>query len=247
MINAWLNSPGHRANIESVNYQEIGIGYDAPGAAYGRYWVQNFGRRANAYPLIINREYSRTTSPNVSVYIYGSWAQMRVRNDGGAWNAWQPFSNSFEWTLNADQGTREVCAEFTNSSQTFSACDTIFLLMATSAPKLTIAPLTLSFVYDLSSAQVHPQPSASVQLSNTGNASMLSWTSSADQPWLTISPASGSTPGTALINLIQSVLPNTVGMYPGVIAFNATSSSASLTVTLSVLSGLSLKTWVPVT
>jgi len=33
----WMNSPGHRANILSKNFKEIGIGY------IGNYWVQNFG------------------------------------------------------------------------------------------------------------------------------------------------------------------------------------------------------------
>lgn len=245
VMNAWLNSTGHRTNIENTDYREMGVGYDAPGGVYGRYWVQNFGRRANVYPLVINNEYSRTTSPDVSVYIHGSWTQMRLRNDGGPWSAWQPFSNSFNWTLNADQGVREVCAEFTNGSQTFSACDAIFLV-ATAAPRLTIAPATLSFVYDLSTAQVHPQPFASVQLSNTGNANLLNWTASADQPWVNVSPTSGSTPGTAQVNLVQPALPSTVGMHPGIILFNAASNSASLTVTLSVVSRLPFKTWVPI-
>lgn len=245
VMNAWLNSTGHRANIENTDYREIGVGYDALGGAYGRYWVQNFGRRTNAYPLVINDEYSRTASSNVSVYIYGAWTQVRLRNDGGTWSAWQPFSNSFNWTLNADQGVREVCAEFTNGSQTFSACDTIFLV-ATSAPKLAIAPATLSFVYDLSTAQVHPQPPASVQLSNTGNANALNWTAGADQPWINVSPASGSTPGTAQVNLMQPALPGAVGTYPGIISFNTASNSASLTVTLSVVSGLPFKTWMPI-
>lgn len=246
VMNAWLNSAGHRANIESTNYQEIGVGYDALGGAYGRYWVQNFGRRANVYPLVINNEYSRTTSPNVSVYIYGSWTQMRLRNDGGPWSAWQPFSNSFSWALNAGPGTREVCAEFTNGAQTFSACDAIFLV-ATSEPKLAIAPATLSFVYDLSTAQVHPQPPVSVQLSNAGNAGALSWTAGTNQPWLLISPTAGSTPGTAQVNLAQPTLPGVVGSHTGVISFSAASSSASLTVTLNVVGGLSSKVWLPIT
>ncbi len=34
----WMNSPGHRANILSSNYDDVGIGYE------GGYWVQHFGR-----------------------------------------------------------------------------------------------------------------------------------------------------------------------------------------------------------
>jgi uncharacterized protein YkwD len=33
----WMNSSGHRANILSKNFKEIGIGFTS------NYWVQNFG------------------------------------------------------------------------------------------------------------------------------------------------------------------------------------------------------------
>lgn len=45
----WMNSPGHRQNLLSPTAREIGIGHvQQPGSAYGHYWVQNFGARANA-------------------------------------------------------------------------------------------------------------------------------------------------------------------------------------------------------
>lgn len=37
----WMNSPGHRANILNKNYTEIGVGV-AHGGSYGTYWVQEF-------------------------------------------------------------------------------------------------------------------------------------------------------------------------------------------------------------
>jgi uncharacterized protein YkwD len=40
VVNAWLGSPGHRANIESASYKAIGIG--AAGTTT-TYWAQNFG------------------------------------------------------------------------------------------------------------------------------------------------------------------------------------------------------------
>ena len=42
VMNTWMNSPGHRANILSVDYKYIGVGcvIDALGAYW---WVQNFG------------------------------------------------------------------------------------------------------------------------------------------------------------------------------------------------------------
>lgn len=44
VVTAWMNSPGHRANILSTNFTEIGVGYAAGGS--GRhYWTQMFIRR----------------------------------------------------------------------------------------------------------------------------------------------------------------------------------------------------------
>lgn len=38
VVNAWMNSAGHRANILNPNYNYIGVGY----VAQGNYWVQDF-------------------------------------------------------------------------------------------------------------------------------------------------------------------------------------------------------------
>lgn len=41
VMKGWMNSPGHRANILSSNFTEIGVGL-AKGGSYGTYWVQMF-------------------------------------------------------------------------------------------------------------------------------------------------------------------------------------------------------------
>ncbi|MCH5298076.1 MAG: secretion protein [Ruminococcus sp.] len=38
VVNGWMNSPGHRANILNSSYKEIGVGY----VANGHYWTQMF-------------------------------------------------------------------------------------------------------------------------------------------------------------------------------------------------------------
>lgn len=38
VVNAWMNSSGHRANILSASYTQIGVGY----VANGHYWTQMF-------------------------------------------------------------------------------------------------------------------------------------------------------------------------------------------------------------
>lgn len=43
VMNSWMNSSGHRANILNTNYQKIGIGYyQLPGSNYTYHWVQIF-------------------------------------------------------------------------------------------------------------------------------------------------------------------------------------------------------------
>lgn len=41
VMNAWMNSSGHRANILNKSFTEIGIGY-YQGGKYGVYWTQTF-------------------------------------------------------------------------------------------------------------------------------------------------------------------------------------------------------------
>ena len=38
VVNAWMNSSGHRANILNASYSKIGVGY----VASGNYWTQMF-------------------------------------------------------------------------------------------------------------------------------------------------------------------------------------------------------------
>lgn len=41
VVNAWMNSSGHRANILNSSYNKIGVGY----VASGKYWTQMFIRQ----------------------------------------------------------------------------------------------------------------------------------------------------------------------------------------------------------
>ncbi len=48
VVQGWMNSPGHRANIMNAGYQELGIGYyylanDTGSVNYNYYWTQEFG------------------------------------------------------------------------------------------------------------------------------------------------------------------------------------------------------------
>ena len=52
VVEGWMNSPGHRANILNPNYTEIGVGYeylqnDTGSVNYNYYWTQVFGTPSN--------------------------------------------------------------------------------------------------------------------------------------------------------------------------------------------------------
>ena len=49
VVDAWINSPGHRANMLNTTIKEIGVGYfflaeDTGTANYNAYWTQDFGK-----------------------------------------------------------------------------------------------------------------------------------------------------------------------------------------------------------
>jgi uncharacterized protein YkwD len=48
VVAGWMASPGHRENILSPNYNEIGIGLVSGGGKFGTYWTQEFGSRPGA-------------------------------------------------------------------------------------------------------------------------------------------------------------------------------------------------------
>jgi hypothetical protein len=48
VVQGWINSPGHRANLLNASYTELGVGYyyqanDTGSVNYNRYWTQMFG------------------------------------------------------------------------------------------------------------------------------------------------------------------------------------------------------------
>ncbi len=149
-MDGWMHSKEHRQNILSKQYWEIGAGYYYGGGTYQYYWDQNFGRREGVYPLVIAGEKAQVDSQVVSVYIYGDWKEMRLRNDNGAWTNWQPFNNQFNWTLPNQGGNHTVTAQLRNgTSQTTTSDDVEFV-----KPSASATPFTFQY-QDLRSILVH--------------------------------------------------------------------------------------------
>jgi uncharacterized repeat protein (TIGR01451 family) len=150
VMTGWMNSSGHRANMLSTSSREIGIGYvnatsdqnnirtDANGdctsdasnsGPFYKYWTQNFGRKNTTYPVVIAREAFQVTNSTVDLYVYGTgWAQqMRFRNDGGAWSAWQTFAANVSWVLGSGNGLKTVDCEIKNGTTVYAASDQVWL------------------------------------------------------------------------------------------------------------------------
>jgi uncharacterized protein YkwD len=126
VMTGWMDSAGHKANILSGAW-EIGVGYYSGSGSYGHYWVQDFGTRSGVYPLVINREAATTTTPNVSLYIYGSFNQVRLKNESGSWSDWQAFQSNLSWTLSACSGAKTVTAELKKGNTVVTSSDNITL------------------------------------------------------------------------------------------------------------------------
>ncbi|MBX3011544.1 MAG: CAP domain-containing protein [Caldilineaceae bacterium] len=127
VMEGWLNSSSHRDNLLG-SYREIGVGF------INNYWVQDFGNQSDSFPVIINREAQQTDSPQVNLYIYGDWQQMRLRNDGSNWSEWQPFQRERSWTLQNTTGERRVEVELQDPNTTLTASDTIWLNASSDNP-----------------------------------------------------------------------------------------------------------------
>lgn len=136
----WMASPGHRANILSTGFREVGNGHFFDSAdsgslrfaqsgcvsnsslpAMGHYWTQKFGRRDAVMPVVIAREAWQVATCSIDVHLYGSgWAsQYRLSNDGTTWSPWQAFSPDVLWTLSGPAGgTATVHAQIRNTAGT---------------------------------------------------------------------------------------------------------------------------------
>jgi uncharacterized protein YkwD len=219
VMNGWMNSEGHKDNILSTGSWEIGVGYYAGGGDYFRYWVQNFGRRDGVYPLTINREAIATESRNVSLYIYGTWDEVRLRNDDGAWSSWLPFQNTMSWTLGTGRGEHTVWAEMRKSGQSASSSDAIYLDV--SLPSLDNLPDAIRFTYSIPDQRLVPA-SAQVTPRNESSDDPLAWHITSAGSWFGVSPLDGTTPGSFWVTP-AGFGTGTEATYTGLVTVTATS------------------------
>ena len=74
VMECWMNSPGHRANILNSRYNSIGIAcYYVPGSGYQYHWVQCFGDRVNEGLLKGGVPSSPVTTTDGSIPMYRAY------------------------------------------------------------------------------------------------------------------------------------------------------------------------------
>ncbi|MGB1206155.1 MAG: CAP domain-containing protein [Chitinophagales bacterium] len=145
VVEGWINSPGHYANLISPYVYEVGVGYwYQEGGSYGGVrWVQDFGRRYNVYPLIINNEETETENADVDLFLYGGelFTEMRFRAEDGEWNEWESFNANTGFNFNATSSgdMLRVHAEMRNNSGfTVTAEDDIAMTGVNTANGVTV-------------------------------------------------------------------------------------------------------------
>jgi uncharacterized protein YkwD len=198
----WLNSTGHKANIMSTSNRELGAGYYCCGGTYTKYWTQDFGKKNDRYPLVINRDDGTTASTSVNLYAYGAWTERRLRNDGGPWGPWEPFTNSFPHTINGGLGSHTVDIEMKTGATTVSASDTIELVGSTP----TATPTSMS----TGTPTVTPTPAAS----NTPTSPPPSATATTTPPTATATPVPPTATKTPLPPTATPVPPSATPVPP---------------------------------
>ena len=202
VMNAWLNSAGHRSNILSEDSWEIGVGYYEGSGDYGRYWVQDFGKRSGIYPLIINNESAETKTPQVELYMYGIWDQIRLRNNDDVWTDWFTFTNKIDWRLPNRAGEHIVYAEVRTGEISSGSQDTIYLTDEFLIPELGNLPTQISFFYDVNIDIFYPE-NIVLTPENIGDEQPLLWEASMQGDWFSVSPNQGITPTPLQIELIS--------------------------------------------
>jgi len=144
------------------------------------------------YPLIINRDAASTDSRHVSLYIYGTFQQMRFKNDNGNWGNWQTFQNNVAWTISNGVGTHTVTAELKTGNTVISSSDTIYLTVA-SVPQLGNLPDTLTFLYSIPQSQITPANVSFTPVEVSMN-DPITWTLTRTGTWFSALPTSSTSP-----------------------------------------------------
>lgn len=191
VVEGWMESEGHRNNILNDELSEIGVGYFNGVGMYRHYWVQDFGRRSNVYPLVIDLDAPATETGALTLHLHGDWQQVRLRTNDGPWSDWSAFQQGMPWLLSGNAGEYTVYAEMRNGEKTATSSDSIYLAQSNVAtPKLGVLPEQLVFTYYSQQQMFSPSTHSMRPLQQA--VAGYRWQITVEGNWLTITPAESS-------------------------------------------------------
>lgn len=180
---------------------------------------------------------------NVSLTSSGTpinFTDVASTTSGGSWLSVTPAGGTTPATSTVSAAPGSLAPGTYNGSVTFTPTgaangpQTVAVtLTVTAAPTISLSTNTATFSYQIGAAAPAPQ-SVSVTTSTPG----LTFGATSDMPWLSVTPASGTTPGSLAISLNTASL-TTPGTFTGHITVTAAGTSNSpqiITVTANVTS-----------
>ena len=226
VVDAWMASPGHLANILNTYYREIGVGHNT-GGTYGNYWTMDLGAQPNVLPVFINQDDPETDSVNVMVWLsqesVSSWGSIgdivSVRlseNSSFAGAQWRSFAAIVPFTLSSSNGLKTVYVQFSDGSNQVVSSDSITLL----APTLVVAPQSIVFMLTVDGADM--APAFGQLLIDCEGRPSLEWTASQDQSWLVLEDTGGMTPSSLGVTVDENAAPfHSIGNWSGYVIVEA--------------------------
>jgi uncharacterized protein YkwD len=100
VVQAWLDSPGHRQNIENPDYVVIGVGAARRGDG-PFYWVQDFGSHDDSGAGMLFEGWNRITWEGPSVSGLGAIRAALEQLTSGVWQAVAVFNGAWETAYKA--------------------------------------------------------------------------------------------------------------------------------------------------
>jgi len=171
-----------------------------------------------------------------------TWSATAVTASGGNWLLLNSTAGTAPSTINASVSPAGLAPGAYNGSIQITSAGAsnsparINVTLTISAPPsvLSVSPLALTFTYTMGGTT---PPGKSITITNTGGGT-LNWTASTSNPWLFISPISGTAPSNPSISVNAAGLAS--GMYSGTITVSSPGSNSWLVqVSLTVSAAIS--------
>ena len=119
VVAAWMNSSGHRENILSSGFTQLGVGYaqDTTGT-YGNYWVQMFGGTSNDSITVTQNDMSKVPiTAGTDTLFVDTYDNFTDNNDTSKWPS--------DWMFNPNvyTGGNQVISNYASGSKIYFGTD----------------------------------------------------------------------------------------------------------------------------